>query len=183
MSGMTGSSNSNTTAEAPVDADEQGRPRHDGEDAVDGLGHLVGQGALDPLEVGGEAGEEVAGAGSRVEADRQALQVREDPEAEVAHHARHHPRDEVVVGEVAEPVQEEEPDHRRDELRGQGGVAGHDGVVEERPQEEGLEGDEGGGRRLGEDDEEGLPPVGPEVAGRRAQERRASRGILARREF
>ena len=49
-------------------------------------------------------------------------------------------------------------------------VAGHDRVVEERAQQQGLQGDEGGGGRLGEDDEEGLPPVGPQVAGGRPQE-------------
>jgi len=96
--------------------------------------------------------------------------VREHAEAQVAHHARHHARDQVVVGEVAEPVEEEEPHHRRDQPRGQGRVAGHDGVVQQGSQQERLERDERGGRRLREDDEERLPPVRPQIAGRRPQE-------------
>ena len=156
--------------QAPLDREEEARAHGHGEDAVDGLRHVVGEGALDPLEVGREPGQEVAGPRARVEADGEALEVREHAEAQVAHHARHHPRDQVVVGEVAEPVEEEEPHHRPDQRRGQGRVAGHDGVVQQRPQQEGLERDERGGRRLREDDEERLPPVGPQIAGRRPQE-------------
>jgi len=96
--------------------------------------------------------------------------MREDPQAQVAHHARDHARDQVVVGEVAERVEEQEADHGRDQEGGEGGVGGHDRVVEQGPQQEGLEGDEGGGGHLREDDEEGLPPVGTQIAGRRPQE-------------
>ena len=105
--------------------------------------------------------------------------MREDPEAQVAHHARHHARDQVVVGEVTEPVEEQEPDHGRDQQRGEGRVAGHDGVVQQRPQQERLEGDERGGRRLREDDEQRLPPVGPQVARGRPQELEHRRGSYA----
>ena len=100
----------------------------------------------------------------------------EDPEAQVAHHARDHSRDQVVVGEVAERVKQEEPDHGRDQERGQRGVVGQDGVVEEGPEQKWLEGDEGGRRRLREHDEEGLAPVRPEVARRRLQEVKHSDG-------
>jgi hypothetical protein len=98
------------------------------------------------------------------------LEVREDPQAQVAHHARHHPRDQVVVGQVAEAVEEEETDHGRDQQRGQGRVVGHDGVVQQRTQQKGLEGDEGRGRGLRDGDEQGLPPVRPQVAGRGPEE-------------
>jgi hypothetical protein len=46
--------------QAPLDREEEAAPTAHGEDAVDGLRHVVGQGALDPLEVGREPGQEVA---------------------------------------------------------------------------------------------------------------------------
>ena len=133
--------------ELPLQGEHDDEADDDAQRRLDEALEPLGEGALDALHVGGEAGHQVAHGVAGVKARRQRLQVLEEPRAQLAHHLRAGARREVVLHQGGDALHGEEDEEPAEQLGDQAHLAEPDGAVDEvllaERQHDLLEGDAG----------------------------------------
>jgi hypothetical protein len=168
----------------PLDVEHQRHADRDAEETGQREGQFRDDAALDGVEIGAEAREEVAARSAAMVGDREHLQPPEGGHAHVVAHGRADARCHVLEEEIADDVDRDQPDEAEDGCPDARGILRHDGV-DQHHQQHRLDRLERHLRHACQHHDGHLFPVGPYLANRHREEPREARerrvgGLVAR---
>ena len=156
--------------QAGLQGEQQEETEADDGELLDGAQQGVLEGRLDcPGAAGGEVCQQPRLPGLVI-ADRQLLEVREDPDPEVVADRRGHPGGQPALHRSGAHVEQRQEGDHRQRVGGDHRVAGRQGPVDQRPQEQRHPGRHQHARRQCGDAEQEPAQVWKQEPGQRAQE-------------